>query len=62
MAEKYRGYLITYDPPPIPSRACDWAFEHEDYDGPGDSRFGYAPSLEDAKAQIDDLLDDEAAA
>lgn len=26
-------WFITYDPPPIPIRICDWHFVHEDYDG-----------------------------
>ena len=51
----YRGYIIAYDPPPIGTRAMDWQFAHEDYDGPEDSRCGAGPSLEDCKAQIDDM-------
>lgn len=50
----YRGWTIRYDPPPIPTRNCDWAFVHDDYDGPGDSRCGHAASLEAAKAEIDE--------
>lgn len=51
--ESYRGFRIDYDPPPIPVRDCDWHWTHEDYDGPEDNRYGHAPSLEAAKADID---------
>ena len=57
----YRGYAIQYDPPPIPSRACDWQYAADGYDGApdgGDTRYGFASSLEDAKRQIDMLCDD----
>lgn len=57
--ETYRNWQITYDPPPIPVRNCDWQFWHEDYDGPEDNRCGYAASLADAKAEID-AIEDEA--
>ena len=64
MRESYRGYLITLDPPPIPSRMADFQFYAYDYDGPGDPRCGFAEDLEAAKSQIDEieliLLDDEA--
>src|SRR5258708_28381816 len=30
---RYRRWAIHYDPPPIPTRNCDWHFEHDDYDG-----------------------------
>jgi hypothetical protein len=56
MTEKYRGYVITYDPPAIPIRHWDWQYAHEAYDGPEDGRCGAAASLEDAKQQIDDLV------
>lgn len=57
----YRGWHIRFDPPPIPTRNCDWQFWHDDYDGapnygdegPADNRCGSAPSLEAAKAEID---------
>jgi hypothetical protein len=55
---KYRGYVIVNDPPPIPSRDHDWQFAHEDYDGPEDNRCGTAPSLEAAKAEIDEQIND----
>ncbi|HEY9219508.1 MAG TPA: hypothetical protein VIO94_15785 [Phenylobacterium sp.] len=52
----YRGWWIDYDPPPIPTRNCDWQFWHDDFDGApdgNDNRCGSAASLEDAKAEID---------
>jgi hypothetical protein len=54
----YRDYEITFNPPPIPSRACDWQYTHKDYDGPEDPRIGHAESLEAAKSDIDDLVID----
>ena len=54
----YRGFRIEYDPPPIPARACDWVWAHEDYDGPGDSRIGHAPTLAAAQAAVDEYLEE----
>lgn len=54
----YRGYIINYDPPPIPSRKHDWQFAHKDYNGPRDNRCGTAPSLEAAKTEIDQQIDE----
>ena len=56
MQTRYRGYVIEYDPPPIPVRLHDWTFAHEEFDGApdsGDMRAGTAASLEDAKREID---------
>ena len=61
MREKYRGFTIEYNPPPIPVRCCDWQFWHDDYDGAedaNDNRCGSAASLEDAKLEIDMILED----
>lgn len=55
----YRGYVITYDPPPIPDRGSDFQFSHVDYDGPGDRRCGTAGSLADTHERIDEIEDDE---
>lgn len=63
-SERYRGYTIYFDPPPIPGRACDWRFVHDDYDAEvfsdgsvsADPRAGDGPSLEDCKRQIDDQI------
>lgn len=55
-ARKYGNWWIRFDPPPIPTRACDWQFHHDDYDGApdsGDSRCGHAPSLIAAMDEID---------
>ncbi len=30
--DKYRGWSIHYDPPPIPIRLFDWQATHPDYD------------------------------
>jgi hypothetical protein len=46
----YRGFLITYDPPPIPMRGFDYEFSHVDFDGPDDHRCGVAGSIYEAKA------------
>lgn len=57
VAETYRGWHIHYDPPPIPTRNCDWRFWHDDFDGApdaNDNRSGSAESLEAAKAEIDE--------
>ncbi len=66
LRETYRDFIINYDPPPIPVRCCDWQFWHKDFDGapnnpgegPGDNRCGSAGSLDDAKLEIDMILED----
>ncbi len=53
---EYRGFVITYDPPPIPTRDYDWQWMSDDYDGAPDStddRAGRSASLDAAKADID---------
>lgn len=60
----YRGYQITYDPPPIGSRACDWQFSADGYDGAVDSkdnRCGSGPTIENCIEQIDEILLDQEA-
>jgi hypothetical protein len=52
---RHGSWLIYYDPPPIPTRACDWHFVHDDYDGEGDPRHGSGPSVEDCIAQIAEI-------
>ena len=52
----YRGFHITYDPPPIPLRNSDWQYWHDDYDGADDAnddRHGSAKSLNDCRDEID---------
>jgi hypothetical protein len=70
---KYEGktgtWHIEYDPPPIPSRTCDWAFRHDDYDGapehsfgpPADNRCGTGPSEADCIQQIKEMEEEGAA-
>jgi len=53
---RYRDYEIRHEPNVA---GLDWAFSHVDYDGPEDSRYGYAATLEDAKAHIDERGDEE---
>lgn len=58
--ERYGDWHIEYNPPPIPTRACDWQFWHDDFDGApdaNDNRSGSAASLEDAKMEIDMIED-----
>lgn len=62
MVEQYRGYNITYWAKPVPTRAWDYDFAHEDYDGApdsGDHRCGNGASVEDCKEQIDEIIEDE---
>jgi hypothetical protein len=51
----YRGYNITYWPKPIPSRAHDYDFVHQDYDGPGDNRVGSCGSIRDCILEIEQI-------
>lgn len=56
MTTSYRGYVIrpAYSPaPPI-------YFEHKDFDGPGDDRYGYANSEAEARELIDEQFAMEA--
>ncbi|MCP4782787.1 MAG: helix-turn-helix domain-containing protein [Fuerstiella sp.] len=57
MSENYRGYSITYNPPPIPTRKLDYQYACWDGD-----HYGAAASMEAAKAEIDEQLEDEAPA
>lgn len=52
--EAYRGFRVFRDPPPIGIRDMDWAYVHEDYDGPEDHRIGRASSLQACKENIDE--------
>lgn len=58
---QYGDWLISYNPPPIPVRNCDWQFCHKDFDGAedaGDMRYGHAGSKLAAMDEIDDLVED----
>jgi hypothetical protein len=54
---KYKDFTIRYNPKPIPDRRNDWDWEHQDYDGPGDSRCGTAATAQAAMNDIDELED-----
>jgi hypothetical protein len=57
---RYRGYRI-YPSDYVPMKGTEFSFTHEDYDGAedaNDNRGGHAGSIEDAKAQIDELEDE----
>ena len=61
MTERYRNYIITYDPPPIPTRQFDYQFVHDDYDGADDAndrRAGHAESPDACRSAIDEIEDD----
>jgi hypothetical protein len=48
--------VIHYDPC-VPVPYCDWAYAHDDLDGApdaNDNRYGYAATLAQAKAEIDE--------
>lgn len=53
---RYKGYTISYRAKPIPDSSSDWEYSADDYDGPGDPRAGTAASLDQAKAEIDELI------
>lgn len=55
-ADTYRGWLISYDYPPIPCRNFDWSATHPDYDGAedaNDNRHVAASTREGVMAEID---------
>lgn len=54
---KYRDYLISYWMKPIPDRSCDWDWHHEDFDL-DDPRYGHSASLEAARAEIDEQIEE----
>jgi len=62
---RYGPWRITFDPPPIPSRNCDWHFVHEDYDAElidgtwhGSGHSGSCASFADALNECDAFEDD----
>ncbi len=58
LSEAYGDWTITYDPAPIPFRGLDYTYTHKDYDGApdsGDRRCGYAGSVDECKADIDEI-------
>ena len=56
---RYRGWQIQFDPPPIPIRNMDWHYVHENYDGPGDPRYGHAESYQACLDAIDEIEDEQ---
>jgi len=66
MSTAYRRYIIEQHYKD--GQPDSWTFAHEDYDGapysvgegPADRRSGFSPTLADAKADIDELVEDEA--
>lgn len=59
---KYGDWHIYFDPPPIPTRNCDWHFHHDDFDGApdaGDNRYGSGASIKDCIDQIRDIEADD---
>ena len=56
---KYIGatglWHIAYDPPPIPTKAHDYQFHHEEYDGPEDRRSGSSRTIEGCIELIKDI-------
>jgi len=61
MSRNYRGFTIGHDPPPVPSRAADWQYVHDDYDGPPDDRHGHAASEQACRDEIDAWHDEQRA-
>ena len=68
--ETYRGWSISYDPPPIPVRDMDWHFVHPDFDASWEGEedgyvsnglAGHGASVEDCRAQIDDIEEERTA-
>lgn len=53
----YGPWRIYFDPPPIPTRNCDWHWVHDDFDGApdsGDNRCGSCASFADALSECDE--------
>lgn len=56
---EYKGFTISYERKPIPKRmGLDYDWIHPDYDGAdgGNGLAGNGASVDDCKAQIDELL------
>lgn len=64
--DAYRGWSISYDPPPIPYRGADWTAVHPDYDAwtedgswTDNGMKVSAASREALIIEIDDWLEDQ---
>jgi hypothetical protein len=58
MTTIHKGYIITFFPKPLPTRAYDFDYQHKDYDGApdsGDYRCGSAASIRAAIEDINDI-------
>lgn len=53
----YRNYII--ERAGSEAREWEWYYTHKDYDGPEDSRYGFAKTEEDARREIDRLEDED---
>lgn len=63
-SDTYRGWLISFDYPPIPCRDFDWSATHPDYDGAedaNDNRHVAASTREAVMAEIDAWFAEQAA-
>lgn len=49
---------LSWNPKPIPTKAYDWDWGHDDYDGPGDTRCGSAASVLGCLEEILDYMED----
>ncbi|WP_380778103.1 Lar family restriction alleviation protein [Sphingomonas sp. R86520] len=61
--DRYKGWLLSFDHPPIPCRQFDWSATHPDYDGADDSnddRGLQAATRDELVAAIDAWTDDAA--
>ena len=57
----YGPWTIYFDPPPIPTRECDWHYVHKDFDGApdaNDNRCGSAASFAACLNECDEMEDD----
>jgi len=51
---RYRGWLLSFDYPPIPIRDHDWSATHPDFDGPEDGRHVSGHTQQDVMDAIDE--------
>lgn len=63
-ADTHRGWVISFEYPPIPCRDFDWAATHPDYDGAddaNDNRVVHGRTREAVIAEIDAWHEDQSA-
>lgn len=56
---KIGPYRIWYDPPPIPTRECDWHYQHEDFEGESPGMSGHGPTYAYCLGEIIERQADE---